>query len=84
LQKKHRGLAEGVFEFRNTGNGTTVVAKEMSDFSAIKSLYPKSRKPTADIVGHLPFVASADGMYEELMELAFDVISDKGMYCNHR
>jgi hypothetical protein len=40
-----RGLVKGNVEFRNTRHGTRVVAKEMTDFSAIKSLFQNEKLP---------------------------------------
>jgi hypothetical protein len=45
LQKKARGLVKGKFKFHNTQHGTRVVTKEMTDFSAIKSLFLNEKLP---------------------------------------
>jgi hypothetical protein len=56
LQKKLKGVARQPFEFRNTKNGTRVVAKDMVDYLAVKAFFnqnslsyftffPKSEKP---------------------------------------
>jgi hypothetical protein len=61
LQKKFRGLDKGIFEFRDTTNGTRVVTKDMADFSAIKfflqkenlyflTFHPKSLKPIKAVI----------------------------------
>jgi hypothetical protein len=39
LQKQLKELVKGNFVFRNTRNGTRIVANEMADLSAIKSLF---------------------------------------------
>jgi hypothetical protein len=90
LQKKPRVFAKGSFELRNTRNGTRVVAKDMSDFSAIKAFFqkenlssytfhPKSLKPIKAVIRHLPSLTPAEEIYEALEELGFDIISVKQM-----
>jgi hypothetical protein len=70
LQRQLKGLLKGNFEFCSTRNGTGVVTKEMTDFSAICShfesnnlsyftFYPKSQKPIKAVIWHLPFTTPA-------------------------
>jgi hypothetical protein len=71
LQKQLRCIVKGSFEFRNTKSRIRVVAKEMADFSAIKtfftsqklsffSFFPKSQKPVKAVIRHLPSVTPAE------------------------
>jgi hypothetical protein len=72
---------------RETGKGTRIVAKEMADFSAIKShfddqrvfdftFYPKLQKSLNAVI-NLPHSTPAEDIYDGLMTLGFDVISVK-------
>jgi hypothetical protein len=90
LQKQLKGLLEGSFEFQNTRNRTTIVTKEMADFSAIKeylnsqnlnyfNFYPKSLKPIKAVIQHLSGNTQAEEIYEGFMELGSDIISIKQM-----
>jgi hypothetical protein len=88
LQKKLGAFDKGSFEFRNTRNGTRVVTKELSDFSAIKAFFqkenlsfstfhPKSLKLIKAVIRHHPSLTPAEEIYEALQELGFDIISVK-------
>jgi hypothetical protein len=95
LQKKLRAFVKGSFEFRNTRNGTRVVTKELSVFSAIKAFFQKknlsfytfhskSLKPIKAVIRHLPSLTPTEEIYEVLEELGFDIISVKQMTSNRR
>jgi hypothetical protein len=81
LQKRIKGIVKGSFEFRNTKNGTRVLAKEMADFSAIKSFFlseklyfytffPKSQKPMKVFLRYLPSNTPAEEIWKALVEWA--------------
>jgi hypothetical protein len=74
------------FEFRNTSNGTKV----MADFEAVKShlscsnlsyfsFFPKFQEPIKVVIRHLPPDTPAGDICEGLMYLDFDVLSLKQM-----
>jgi hypothetical protein len=79
---------EGSFEFRNTRNGTRIIAKEMAEFSAKKkyltsqtlnyfTFYPKSMKSIKAAIRHLPGNTPTEEIDGGLVELGFDIISVK-------
>jgi hypothetical protein len=85
LQKQLKSFMKGSFEFRNTRNGTRVVAKEVTNFSAIKEhfnsqnqncfiFFPKSLKPMKALMRHLPGNTPAEEVYEGQVGLGFDII----------
>jgi hypothetical protein len=90
LQRQLKGLRKGNFDFRNTRNGTRVVTKEITDFSAIRShfesnnlpyftSYPKSQKLIKAVIRHLPVSALAEDISNGLVNLGFVVINIKQM-----
>jgi hypothetical protein len=95
LQRQLKGIVKGSFEFRNTQNGTRIVTKEMADYSFIKeylssqslnyfTFYLKSLKPIRAVIRHLLGNTPAEDIYEELVELGFDIISVKQMSTTRR
>jgi hypothetical protein len=91
LQKQIKGMVKGSFEFHSTRNGTRVVTREMTDFSAIRShleskslhyytFHPKSQKPIKAVIQHLPLNTTAEDISDGLVTLGFDVISVKQMF----
>jgi hypothetical protein len=88
FQRHVEGLLKGNFDFRNNRNGSRVVMKDMSDFSAIRShfesnnlpyftFYPEYEKPIKAVLWHLPSTTPAEDMSDGLVNLGFDVISVK-------
>jgi hypothetical protein len=95
LQRQFKGFVTGNFEFHSTRSGTRIVAKEMADFSAIKTFleekelsfytfFPKSEKPFEAIIRHLPMNTPAEDISDGFVDLGFDVISVRQMTTTRR
>jgi hypothetical protein len=80
LQRQLKGLLKGNFKFRSTRNGTSVVRKEMANFSATRfhfesnilpyfRFYSKSQKPVKAVIRNLPFTTTAEDISDALVDL---------------
>jgi hypothetical protein len=90
LQNNLKGVVKGNYEFLSTRNGTRVVAREMADYTAIRTyfdshklkyftFYAKSEKPIKTVIRHLPIDIPAEDISNSLVDLGFDVINVKQM-----
>jgi hypothetical protein len=83
------------FEFRSTGNGTRVTARNMVDFQSVKShfdtqnlsyysFFPKYEKPIKAVRRHLLLNTPAEDISDGRVSLGFDDVSVKQMTANRR
>jgi hypothetical protein len=95
LQSDPKEHVKGVYEFRNTRNGTRIITKEMADHSAIKSYLeknnlqcftfsPNSENPTKAIICRLPPDTPAEDISNSLEDLGFNVINVRQLTTNRR
>jgi hypothetical protein len=95
LQRQCKGFFMRNFEFRNTRSGTRIVAKEIADFSALKTcletnklsyctFFPKSEEPINAVICHLTHNTPAEDISDGLVSLDFDFISVKQMTTTRR
>jgi hypothetical protein len=84
IQSDLKDHVKGQYEFRNTRNGTSIITKEMVDYSAMKSYMEKnnlhhftfssnSEKPIKAVISHLPPDMLAEEISNSLEDLGFNV-----------
>jgi hypothetical protein len=95
LQGDLKDQIKGEHEFRNTRNGTRIIAKEMADYSAMKSYLeknylhyfifcPNSEKPMKAVIRQLPIDTPAEVIFSNLEDLGFNVINMRQMTATPR
>jgi hypothetical protein len=95
LQSYLKEQVKGEYEFRNTPHRTCVIAKEMTDYSAMRSYaeknnlhyftsYQNSEKPIKAIIRHLPPDTPAEDMSYRHEDLGFNVINVSQMTATRR
>jgi hypothetical protein len=95
LQSDLKEHVKGEYEFRNTGNGTRIIKKEMADYLAMKDYLekhnlhyfifsPNSEKPIKAVICHLPPDTPVEDVSNSLEDLGFNVISVRQLTTNRR
>jgi hypothetical protein len=95
LQSNLKEHVKGEYEFRNTQNGTCIIAKEMADYSALKSYLennslqrftfsPNSEKPIKAVICCLSPDMPVEDISNSLEDLGFNVISVRQLTTNRR
>jgi hypothetical protein len=95
LQSDLKEHVKGEYEFRNTRNGTRIIAKEMAGYSAMKSYLeknnhqyftfsPNSEKPIKVVISHLPPATPAEDISNSLENLGFNIINVRQLTTNRR
>jgi hypothetical protein len=95
LQSDLKGYVKGEYEFQNTRNGTRIITKEITDYSAMKSYLeknnlqyftfpPNSEKPIKAVIRHLPPNTPEEFISNSLEGLGFSVINVRQLTANRR
>jgi hypothetical protein len=90
LQSILKDHVKGEYNFRNTGNGTHIITKEMVYYSAMKSYLeknnvhyftfsPNSEKPIKAVICHLPPNMPAENISNSLENFGFNIVNMRQM-----